>query len=70
MINSLQQLRDRDMMDCAGMKCTYCRDADSECRPVAIEGRVFVPALCNDCFEQLLMAGRIDHDREKELFYT
>lgn len=68
MTDDLTELRERDMMDCAGTGCTYCRERKLA-RPMPVDGREFVPALCDDCYGALRDAERLDYERDRAVFY-
>lgn len=69
MTDQLTKVRERGAMDCADTDCTYCRRETGDCRPTPVIGRDYVPRLCNDCYTELLNAGLIDWERDRELFF-
>ena len=68
MTEQLLELRENDMMDTAGKGCTYCR-RQVEARPCPVDGREFIPALCDECFSAIRRAGCHDVQRDREVFY-
>jgi len=56
-------------IDSAGHSCSYCRELKHDCRPVAVVNREFIPALCDGCYRALDDAGRLDHARDREVFF-
>jgi hypothetical protein len=48
-------------------RCDLCRER-AELRPVCIENREEVPLLCSACCLTLETAGRIDRERDADVF--
>lgn len=66
---TLTEIRERGAMDCAGTDCTYCGEETGDCRPMPVDGRDYVPRLCNGCYRALDAAARLDRERDRQLFY-
>lgn len=67
-MSSYSVLVDEENIDGAGTDCTYCRQEKPDCRPVCVVNREFIPALCDECYVELREAGRLDMERDREVF--
>lgn len=53
----------------AGMeRCDLCRKETSGPRPVCVVGRSKIPLLCSQCTLEMDFAGRIDQERDADVF--
>lgn len=51
-----------------GYRCDYCREFPKPLRPHCVVGRETIPNLCDDCYSELSRQGRLDVDRDREVF--
>ena len=65
----LTETREAGLGAVAGSECDYCRCETGDCRPMPVWGREYVPKLCDNCYCELRDAERLDHQRDKLLFY-
>lgn len=57
-----------DDSDIGAYRCNLCRDSPVELRPVCVSNRDKIPLLCSECSMRLEAAGRIDRERDREVF--
>jgi len=49
-------------------RCNLCRQRYENLRPVCVENRVEIPIMCDRCYIALRDAGRLDFERDAEVF--
>lgn len=50
------------------MRCNLCRERHSDLRPCCVENRTEIPLMCDTCYVDLRNAGRLDLERDAEVF--
>lgn len=62
----LEQLTERETAD----RCELCRNSplSVSLRPTCVEGREVIPLMCDGCYVALRQAGRLDLERDAEVF--
>jgi len=49
-------------------RCNLCRQRYENLRPVCVKNRVEIPLMCDGCYIALRDAGRLDFERDAEVF--
>ncbi|MFC5277861.1 hypothetical protein ACFPM1_03635 [Halorubrum rubrum] len=50
------------------VRCGLCRERYPDLRPCCVENRVEIPLMCDGCYVDLRDAGRLDLERDAEVF--